>query len=222
MREIAYAVRGFLTVRKDSLRVPLSGSLTVHADQDSGLFTGDLVLYQSTISRTVLGASLFSATVQIEAASPVIGGVDHDGRLLATVTVDAVIAAVHAAGRTWISGGSCRTATAAIVPLRSKPGFDLEQGGRLVGRYHRPPFAGCGWITPLVNLLVAGPGNGAVIDLIPLTPKGDRLRLTPAPSGRRGGQRGGAPLCSGAARFMSRWGLAAISAAGYPAVSRAR
>jgi len=177
MREIAYAVRGFLTVRKDSLRVPLSGSLTVHADPDSGLFTGNLVLHQSTISRTVLGASLFSATVQIEAESPVIGGVDHDGRMLATVTVDAVIAAVHAAGRTWISGGSCRTATQAIVPLRSKPGFDLEQGGRLAGRYHRPPFAGCGWITPLVNLLVAGPGNAAVIDLIPLTPKGDRLRL---------------------------------------------
>jgi hypothetical protein len=171
MREIAYAVRGFLTVRKDSLRVPLSGSLTVHANQDSGLFTGDLVLHQSTISRTVLGAGLFSATVQIEAESPVIGGVDHEGRMLATVTVDAIIAAVHAGGRTWIRGDSCRTATQAIVPLRSKPGFDLEQGGRLVGRYHRPPFAGCGWITPLVNLLVAGPGNAAVIDLIPLTPK---------------------------------------------------
>ena len=36
-------------------------------------------------------------------------------------------------------------------------------------RYHRPPFTGCGWITPLVNLLVACPGNAAVIDLIPLT-----------------------------------------------------
>jgi hypothetical protein len=34
MREIAYAVRGFLTVRNDSQRVPLNGSLTVHADPD--------------------------------------------------------------------------------------------------------------------------------------------------------------------------------------------
>jgi hypothetical protein len=169
MREIGYGVRGFLTVRKDSLRVPLSGLLAVHADLDSGLFTGDLVLQQSTISRTVLGASLISATVQIVADSPVIGGVDHKSRMLATVTVDAVISAVHAAGRTLISGGSCRTTTHAVVPLHSKPGFNLEQGGRLVGRYHRPPFTGCGWITPLVNLLVAGPGNAVVIDLIPLT-----------------------------------------------------
>jgi hypothetical protein len=169
MHEIAYAVRGFLTVRNDSLRVPLRGSLAVHADAGSGLFSGDLMLDRSTISRTVLGASLFSATVQITAGSRVIGRVDDQGRLFATVTVDAVIADVHAAGRCLISGGSCRTATDAVVPLRSQPGFELERGGRLAGRYHRPPFTGCGWITPLVNLLVAGPGNAAVIDIIPLT-----------------------------------------------------
>jgi hypothetical protein len=44
---------------------------------------------------------------------------------------------------------------------------NLERGGRVAGRYQRPPFTGCGWSTPLVNLLVAGPGNAAVIDLIP-------------------------------------------------------
>ena len=168
MREIAYVVRGFLTVRRDALRVPLSGSLTLQASADSGLFTGDLVLRQATISRSVLGARLFSAAVQIEAESPVIGRVDDEGQMLATVSVDAVIA-VRAAGRTLISGGSCRTATHAVVPLRSKPGFNLERGGRLAGRYQRPPFTGCGWITPLVNLLVAGPGNAVVIDLIPVT-----------------------------------------------------
>ena len=127
MREIAYAVQGFLTVRRDSLRVPVSGSLAVQADPDSGLFTGDLVLHQSTISRMVLGASLYSATVQIVPESPVIGRVDHEGRLFATVAVDALIAAVHVAGRTLLGDGSCRTATHAIVPLRSKPGFRLRR-----------------------------------------------------------------------------------------------
>lgn len=168
MREIAYAVRGFLTVRKDSIRVPLKGSLALRADLDSGLFTGDIVLGQSAISRTVLGASIFSATVQIAAESPVIGLLDHENRIYATVTVDAVINDVRAAGRTLISTGSCRTATHATVPLRSRPGFNLERGGRLAGRYHRPPFTGCGWATPLINLLVAGAGNAVAIDLIPL------------------------------------------------------
>jgi hypothetical protein len=167
MREIRYMVRGFLTVRRDSLRVPLSGALTVHADPDSGLFSGDLALHPSTVNRALLGVSLLSATVRIEAGSPVVGRVDPDGRMFAAVTVDAVIANVHAAGRALISNSSCRTATPAVVPLRSKPGFNLERGGRLVGRYHRPPFTGCGWITPVVNLLIAGPGNAVVIDLVP-------------------------------------------------------
>jgi hypothetical protein len=169
MHEIGYAVQGFLTVRRNSLRVPLSGSLAVQADLESGLFTGDLVLRQSTVNRKALGASLLSATVQIVADSPILGRIDHEGQMFATVTVDAVIVAVHAAGRRLLSGGSCRTATHATVPLHSKPGFDLERGGRLVGRYYRPPFTGCGWITPVINLLAAGPGNAVVIDLIPLT-----------------------------------------------------
>jgi len=170
MREIGYVVRGFLTVRRDSLRVPLSGSLTVNADPASGLFSGDLALRPSTVSRAVLGASLFSATVQIEAESPVIGRVDPEGRMFAAVTVDAVIADVRAAGRALIRDGTCRTATHAVVPLRSRPGFSLERGGRVAGSYRRPPFTGGGWITPVVNLLIAGPGNAVVIDLIPRVP----------------------------------------------------
>jgi hypothetical protein len=176
MGDIAYRVRGFLTVRRDSLRVPLRGSLTVHENPDSALFTGDLVLGQSTISRTVLGARLFSATVQIEAGSPITVRVDEEGRLFATVRVDAVMTAVRAAGRTLLSGGSCRTATQAVVPLCSRPGFDLAHGGRLACRYDRPPFTGCGWLTPLVNLLVAGSGNAVVIDLIPACPAASPAR----------------------------------------------
>jgi hypothetical protein len=167
MRDIEYAVQGFLTVRRDSLRVPLRGSLTVHPDPDSSQFTGDLALARASADRAVLGIRLFTADVQIRAKSPVAGRIDGEGRLSATVTVEAVLTAVRAAGRTLIGGCSCRTAADAVVPLRSQPGFDLDRGGRVAGRYDRPPFTGCGWLTPLVNRLVAGSGNAVVIDLMP-------------------------------------------------------
>jgi hypothetical protein len=131
MQEIAYTVRGFLTVRRDSARVPVSGSLAIRADLGSGLFTGDLALSQSAIRRTVLGVSLFSASVQIAAGSPVIGMVDREGQLVATVMVDAVIAAVHVAGRPLTSGGPCHTATHAVVPLRSRPSPAADGSPRL-------------------------------------------------------------------------------------------
>lgn len=167
MTDIEYEVRGFLTVRRDSLRVPLHGSLTVRADPGSGHFTGNLALRPAAIDRRVLGVSLFGATVRIDAESPVAGRIDEHGQMSATVAVNAALTAVRLAGWPLIGGGSCRTATHAVVPLRSRPGFDMAHGGRLAGRYRRPPFTGCGWLTPVINLLVAGPGNAAVIDLIP-------------------------------------------------------
>ena len=168
MPEITYAVQGFLTVRRRTLRVPLSGSLALRADLDSGTFTGNLALQPSVISRTVLGARLFSSTVQIMAEAPVTGRTGQEAGLLATVKVAAVITAVRIAGLNVLCADSCRTTTHATVPLRSRPGVRLDEGGRLTGTYDRPPFTGCGWITPLVNLLIAGPGNDVVIDLLPL------------------------------------------------------
>jgi hypothetical protein len=167
MDDIEYEVRGFLTVRRDSLRVPLRGSLTVRADPGSGHFTGNLVLRPAAVVRRFLGARLFGATVRIDAESPVAGRIDEQGRMSATVTVDAVLTAVRLAGWVLMDGDSCRTATHAVVPLHSRPGFDMARGGRLAGRYLRPPFTGCGRLTPVINLLVAGSGNAAVIDLIP-------------------------------------------------------
>lgn len=167
MDEISYAVRGFLTIRRHSLRAPLHGSLTVHVDRDAGSFTGDLDLGQSDITRTVFGASVLRATVQITAESPVTGQLDPENRLSATVTVNAAITGLRTCGRTLLRGKRCRTARHAVVPMCSQPGFDLAQGGRLAGNYSRPPFTGGGWMTPVINLLAAGPGNAAVIDLIP-------------------------------------------------------
>jgi len=167
VEEIAYRVRGFLTIRGKFLRAPVSGSLAVRSDPGSGCLTGDLALGQSDISRKVLGARLLHATAQITPESPVIGHIDGEGRLFATVTVNAVITRLEACGQTLISGSSCRTATHAVVPLRSAPGFSLRQGGRLAGSYYRPPFRGGGWLTPVLNLLGTGPGNTAVIDLLP-------------------------------------------------------
>ena len=170
MRDIEYAVRGFLTVQTDFLRVPLHGTLVVHVDPRSGQFTGDLVLREVSVTRAVLGVGLFSAGLRIEATSPVTGEIDDDGRMVATATVDAVMTGVRAGGFPLIEGGSCRTARAAVVPLRSQPGFDLDRGGNVTGRYNRPPFTGAGRLTPLVNMLLAGYGNAIAIDLTPRAP----------------------------------------------------
>jgi len=167
MPEISFTVRGFLTVRRSSLRIPLRGSLTIRADPGSGAFAGRLALDRSALRRAVLGVPVLAATVQITAESMVVGHVDPEGRLFAAVAVNAVIETLQVGGRPVLSGRGWHTAQQAVVPLRSRPGFDLAQGGRVTGSYCRPPFTGGGWITPVLNLVAAGPGNAIAIDLIP-------------------------------------------------------
>ena len=165
--KVAYSARGFLTVRGSRLRVPVSGEFRVRADTGSGSFTGDLALDPASAERGVLGVRLMRATVRIVTVAPVAGEIDEAGRMSATVTVDAVLETIRVLGWTVLRGGSCRTSAHAVVPLRSEPGFSMERGGRVTGVYDRPPFTGCGRLTPLVNLLIAGPGNTVVIDLVP-------------------------------------------------------
>jgi hypothetical protein len=167
MPELAYSVRGFLTVRRSPVRIPLRGSLRLRAEPGSGLFAGDLLLDKSDVSRALFGSPVLTGTVQIIAESPVIGQIDGEGRLSATVTVNAVIDGLAACGRPLLPGRSLRTASPAVVPLRSRPGFDLARGGRVAGTYYRPPFTGGGWLTPVVNLIASGPGNAVAIDLTP-------------------------------------------------------
>jgi hypothetical protein len=45
------------------------------------------------------------------------------------------------------------------VALASQPGFSIVNGGTVSGTYTVPRFAGCGLITPVLNLTITGPGN---------------------------------------------------------------
>ena len=170
MHEFGYTVQGFLTVRRDSVRIPLSGSLGIHTIRLRPVQRGSYVR-ESIIERKVLDAEPVPRHRPDHGRVP--GHRPHRprGQLFAVATVEAVITGGHAAGRTWLSNGSCRTASQAIVPLRSRPGFRAWSGAAAsASRCSRPPFTGCGWLAPIVNRSATGSGNAAVIDLVPVTP----------------------------------------------------
>ena len=168
MDEIAYDVRGFITLRRDSERLPLgdrwrSGRIGTRAFSP-GISSSASPPSGGRCSGPGSSASPSRSWPLLPSSAGSTGKAGWSRRRWWTRSSPDI----RAAGRSLASGGSCRTATQAVVPLHSKPGFDLERGGRLAGRYYRPPFTGCGPVTPLVNLLAAGPGNAAVFDLVPL------------------------------------------------------
>lgn len=131
MGDIEYEVQGFLTVRRDSLRVPLRGSLTVRADPGSGHFTGNLALRPAAIGRRIFGVSLFGATVRIDAESLVDGRIDEQGRMSATVTVDAVLTAARF--------GRVDADPRRLLPHRHARGRAVALQARLRPGTRRPP-----------------------------------------------------------------------------------
>jgi hypothetical protein len=141
--DIEYGIRGFLTVRRDSLRVPLRGSLTVRVVPGSGHFTRNLVLRPAAVGRRVLGVSLFGATVRIEAESPVTGRIDEQGQMSATVTVDAVLTADSGHQPAGSRPGECRGHRPHPEYITARmPGPEVSGG-----RDDRPEPTGSAWLT---------------------------------------------------------------------------
>jgi len=53
----------------------------------------------------------------------------------------------------------CETVTPVTITVTSQPGFSVVNGGTVTGTYTIPQFAGCGLLTPIINLSIPGSGN---------------------------------------------------------------
>ena len=90
-----------------------------------------------------------------------------------TESVDAIHAVegtstkLKVAGLNVPIGSSCQSSPFS-VSLSSGPGFTVSGGGPLSGSYTIPPLHGCGLTTPVLNLLIPGPGKTFNLTLGPL------------------------------------------------------
>ena len=60
---------------------------------------------------------------------------------------------------------TCRTSAPSTLTLTNTTPVDLFQPITMVGTYTIPSFTGCGVLTPLLSLLLSGPGNTMTLDL---------------------------------------------------------
>src|SRR5207249_9865894 len=107
-----------------------------------------------------LGLIPVTGTVAFLQNRPTTGTVDRNTGAVTTMSnITLQITSLTVAGLPVPVGPSCESATPASVALASQPGFSIVNGGTVSGTYTIPPFAGCGLITPVLNLTITGPGN---------------------------------------------------------------
>jgi len=159
--KVRYPVNGSTFLKAANATVPLGpGALRSRVNLTTGAVTASLNLPPATGSFKELGLIPVTATVAFLQNGPTTGTVDlNTGAVTTMSNITLQITSLSVAGLPVPVGPSCESATPASVSLASQPGFSIVKGGTVSGTYTVPPFAGCGLITPVLNLTITGPGN---------------------------------------------------------------
>jgi len=83
----------------------------------------------------------------------------NTGAVTTTAQITLEITAVSIAGLPLPVPAGCETVTPVTITVTSQPGFSVVNGGTVTGTYTIPQFAGCGLLTPIINLSIPGSGN---------------------------------------------------------------
>jgi hypothetical protein len=159
--KVRYPVNGSTFLKAANATVPLGpGALRSRVNLSNGNVTASLNLPPATGSFKEFGLIPVTATVAFIQNGPTTGKVDlNTGAVTTMSSITLQITSLSVGGLPVPVGPSCESATPASVALASEPGFSIVNGGTVSGTYTVPPFAGCGLITPVLNLTITGPGN---------------------------------------------------------------
>jgi len=158
---VRYPINGSTFVKATNASLTLGpGTLKSTVDLNTGALTAKLNLPPATGSFKELGIVPVTATVALLQNGPTTGNIDlNTGAVTTTSNVTLQITSLSVAGLPVPVGSSCESSTPASITLASQPGFSITKGGTVSGTYTIPPFVGCGLVTPVLNLTIAGPGN---------------------------------------------------------------
>ena len=159
--KVRYPVNGSTTIAAANATVPLGpGALRSRVNLSNGNVVASLNLPPATGSFKEFGLIPVTATVAFIQNGPTTGKVDlSTGAVTTSSSITLQITSLSVGGLPVPVGPSCESATPASVALASQPGFSIVNGGTVSGTYTVPPFAGCGLVTPVLNLTITGPGN---------------------------------------------------------------
>ncbi|KQY56114.1 hypothetical protein ASD11_16760 [Aeromicrobium sp. Root495] len=162
---ISYDASGTSHIAKTNSDVALGPTtLTTNLDIDTGDFTGSLPLPGTSTEFKAAGFLPVKADVDFVEAAPLVGRINltqTQAQVASTATYYVKLSNIKIVGFPTFTGSSCRTKVPVSIPVGTKPneGFDLINGGELVGTYSIGQFENCGANTWLINALVPGGGN---------------------------------------------------------------
>lgn len=138
-----------------------TGRFVGSVDLGTGELTGNLIMDASETNVDLLGIKAATIGVEVAAAQPIAGTVDFtDFSIEATASFNIKILYVRPLGIRWLNlvGNRCTTKSpvSIVVTGQADPATFAVS---LTGEFEIPKFQNCGLTTPILDLLVSGPGN---------------------------------------------------------------
>lgn len=162
-------VTGTTHLAKPDVDVAVPSSVvTTVLDTDTGTLTGTADLADLTARLKLAHLLGVTSTVRIVPAGPLTGTFDLTADKLSTTTrftLEVVDVHQDQLPKINLVKPGCRTAEVTSLTLTNTTPVDLFQPITMVGTYTIPKFTGCGLLTPLLSLLLSGPGNTMTLDL---------------------------------------------------------
>ena len=147
-----------------------TGSFDGTVDLATGDLVGNLTLPPASKSISLFGLPIASTTFAMSQAEPITGHVDL---ATMTVTVDAsfnfAIKKAALSFLPWLNlvGNSCRGTSPINVSMTGP--ISLTGASSFTASYTLPKLTGCGFLTPILNLIIPGPGNTFTTTFAPAT-----------------------------------------------------
>jgi hypothetical protein len=157
----SYPVSGTTSIAATNSSLTLGpGTLSATADLTTGTLTGSITLPPATGSFTELGIVPVTVTTEFIQDGQTTGTINLDtGAISATSQITLKITNLKVAGLDVPVGPACQSAFPASITITSGSTFGILTGGPVSGTYTIPPFANCLLETPILNLVIPGPGN---------------------------------------------------------------
>ncbi len=163
---VQYKVTGSTFLKSINTTASLGpGTLKSTVNLSNGKLTASLALPPATVSFKELGLVPVTATTEFVQDGPTTGQLNvSTGAVSTTSKIILKLTNMTVAGLPVPVPSSCQSAPATIK-LKSLKGFSVVSGGNLSGTYTIPKFAGCGVLTPVLNLTIPGSGNTIALKL---------------------------------------------------------
>ena len=144
------------------------GTFDGEVNLTTGALTGNLSLPSATQKISILGIPLASATFALKSNGPITGHVDLAAgtvSVAASFTFNITNASAAILPKLNIVGNNCHGSQPITQNLTGP--VNLTGASTFSSSFTIPKFAGCGLVTPLLNLIIPGSGNTFTVTFAP-------------------------------------------------------